>query len=214
MSVAVVLFAKAPVPGRAKTRLTPPLSAEQAADFHRACVCDAWESIGTTSASRYLYTDVPWTGSPEPAPPEQIRFQRGNDLGERMLNCFLELYTQNIDKALIIGSDSPSLPAAYRSEAVEALAGSDDVIGPSEDGGFYLIGCRQPHPRMFAGVPWSSPQTSARTEDRLRSLGRSIHKLPPWYDVDTPGDLRRLAAEASLPAHVGRWIDEHRSLLA
>jgi glycosyltransferase A (GT-A) superfamily protein (DUF2064 family) len=66
---------------------------------------------------------------------------------------------------------------------------------------------------MFEGVPWSSEETLERTEQSLAALGQSIHKLPPWYDVDTPDDLRRLAAEASLPRHVGSWLDEHRGLL-
>jgi hypothetical protein len=105
------------------------------------------------------------------------------------------------------------LPASYLVEGLEALTHADAVLGPAEDGGYYAIGCRQPHPRMFEGVPWSSEETFARTEKSLRALGQSIHKLPPWYDVDTPADLRRLAAEASLPRHVGSWLDEHRSLV-
>ncbi|MEX2304473.1 MAG: TIGR04282 family arsenosugar biosynthesis glycosyltransferase [Bryobacterales bacterium] len=215
MSIAIVLFAKAPLPGRVKTRLSPPLSAGQAAGFHKACVCDAWETIaGLTGASPYLYSDTLWAEPPEPIAPEQVKLQHGRDLGDRMFNCFQELLEHDHSGILIVGSDCPSLPGSYLVEGLEVLTRTDAVLGPAEDGGYYAIGCRQPHPRMFEGVPWSSEETFECTEKSLTALGQSIHKLPPWYDVDTLDDLRRLAAEASLPRHVGSWISEHRGLLA
>jgi hypothetical protein len=220
MSIALVLFAKAPLPGQVKTRLSPPLSRDQAAGFHKASVWDAWEKIaGLSGASRYVYTDTPWYSDapwaePLPIPPEYVKLQQGRDLGERMLNCLQELSDQRYSGMLLVGSDCPSLPASYLAEGLNALKHADAVLGPAEDGGYYAIGCRQPHPRMFEGVPWSSDKTFKRTEENLKALGQSIHKLPPWYDVDTPDDLRRLAAEASLPRHVASWLDEHRGLLA
>jgi glycosyltransferase A (GT-A) superfamily protein (DUF2064 family) len=130
-----------------------------------------------------------------------------------MLSCFRELSDLGHSGILIVGSDCPSLPGSYLVEGLEALTRRDAVLGPADDGGYYAIGCRRPHPRMFEGVPWSSEETLERTEKSLTALGQSIHKLPPWYDVDTPDDLRRLAAEASLPRHVRSWIHEHRGLL-
>jgi rSAM/selenodomain-associated transferase 1 len=215
MPDALVLFAKTPLPGRVKTRLTPPLSPEQAAEFHWACVCDTWEKIERVAVtSRYFYSDNTWEEGASPAGPEQRALQRGADLGDRMFNCFLELRARGHNRVLIIGSDSPTLPLAYIEQGLAALERSDAVLGPSEDGGYYAIGCRQPYPQMFAGVPWSSGDTLARTESSLRALGLSLHRLPRWYDVDTANDLRRLAAEPSPPAHVGRWIAEHGALLA
>ena len=214
MSDALVLFAKAPFPGRVKTRLTPLLSPVQAAEFHRACVCDAWEKVEQVAAtSRYFYSDYAWAEPAAPASPEQRALQRGADLGDRMFNCFQELQVLGHSRIVIVGSDSPTLPRACIEQGLAALDRADAVIGPSEDGGYYAIGCRQPYPGMFAGVPWSSAETMLRTEENLRALGLKVHLLPLWYDVDTPTDLRRLAGEASLPPHVGRWIAEHRYLL-
>jgi uncharacterized protein len=214
MPDALVLFAKAPLPGRVKTRLSPPLTPEQAAEFHWACVCDTWEKIQQVSAaSRYFYSDNTWAEREEPALPEQRALQQGADLGDRMYNCFQDLLSSGHSRALIVGSDSPTLPLEYIKQGLEALDHADAVIGPSEDGGYYAIGCRQPYPDMFAGVPWSSGDTLRKTEDRLHSLGMRTHHLPAWYDVDTINDLQRLAGESSLPPHVGRWIADHGSLL-
>lgn len=214
MSNALVLFAKAPIPGRVKTRLTPPLSPEQAAEFHWACVCDAWERVEQmTAASRYFYSDNALPNPESPAPPQQVALQRGADLGDRMLNCFQDLRARGHHRVLIVGSDSPTLPPAYIAQGLEALERADAVLGPSEDGGYYAIGCREPYPEMFAGVPWSSGETLQRTEASLRALGLRVHHLPTWYDVDTPRDLCRLAAEPSLPPHVASWIAEHAFLL-
>ena len=214
MPDALVLFAKAPVPGRVKTRLTPLLTPEQAAEFHWACVWDTWEKVQQVAAtSRYFYSDNAWVEGEEPALPEQRALQRGADLGDRMYNCFEDLRSRGHSRALIVGSDCPTLPLDYIQQGLAALEHSDAVIGPSEDGGYYAIGCREAHPDMFAGVPWSSGNTLRQTEDRLQILGLKVHHLPPWYDVDTANDLKRLAGEASLPPHVGRWIAEHGQLL-
>jgi hypothetical protein len=214
MSDALVLFAKAPLPGRVKTRLTPPLSPEQAAEFHWACVCDAWEALEQVpAASRYFYSDNVAPERPSPAGPEHLELQRGADLGDRMINCFQELRAKGHQRVLIVGSDSPTVPHAYLAQGLAALQRADAVLGPSEDGGYYAIGCREPDPRMFAGVPWSSAETLRRTEASLRALGQRVHHLPPWYDVDTPQDLRRLANEPSLPPHVASWMVEHAILL-
>jgi rSAM/selenodomain-associated transferase 1 len=214
MPDALTLFAKAPLPGRVKTRLTPPLSPEQAAEFHWACVCDAWEKIEqVTVSSRYFFSDNLRAERESPAGPEQLALQRGADLGDRMFNCFQDLRARGHNRMLIVGSDSPTLPFAYIQQGLAALERVDVVIGPSEDGGYYAIGCRQPYPQMFAGVPWSSGDTLARTEANLRALGLSVHYLPPWYDVDTAGDLKRLAGEFALPTHVAHWMAQHGSIL-
>jgi rSAM/selenodomain-associated transferase 1 len=214
MPDALVLFAKAPLPGRVKTRLTPLLSAEQAAEFHWACVCDTWDKIEQVPVeSRYFYSDNAWTNGNAPGAPEQRGIQRGADLGDRMFNCFQELHARGHRRMLIVGSDSPTLPLTYLEQGLEALDRADAVIGPSEDGGYYAIGCREPYPQMFSGVPWSAGDTLQRTEAGLRALGLKVVLLPAWYDVDTANDLRRLAREATLPANVAHWMTQHGSLL-
>ncbi len=214
MPNALVLFTKAPLAGRVKTRLMPLLSGNEAAEFHLACVCDTWEKLlQVGEASLYCYSDRAWEEFEPPAAPAQLALQVGSDLGARMYQCFADLRERGHSRSLIVGSDSPTLPLSYVEQGLEALEHSDVVVGPSEDGGYYAIGCREPHPAMFAGVPWSSADTLQRTEESLAALGLRVHHLPPWYDVDTASDLRRLAAEDSLPPRVGRWMAAHRWLL-
>jgi glycosyltransferase A (GT-A) superfamily protein (DUF2064 family) len=95
------------------------------------------------------------------------------------------------------------LPAEYVERAVDLLTNSDVVIGPAEDGGYYLIGLRQKHPGLFSDIAWSSSRVAAQTLERAATLGLTAARLPPWYDVDTPADLERLRAElVSLPPDV------------
>jgi rSAM/selenodomain-associated transferase 1 len=214
MSAALVLFAKAALPGRVKTRLIPPLSPEQAAEFHWACVSDMWEKLEQTRAtSRYFYSDNAWTGREAPAPPEQCGLQQGANLGDRMFNCFRDLHLLGHGRVLILGSDSPTLPVHLIEQGLAALERADAVIGPCDDGGYYGIGCRQPHPEMLAGVPWSTSETLRHTEQNLSALAWKVRRLPTWYDVDNPRDLRRLAKEASLPPNIEHWMKKHRELL-
>jgi hypothetical protein len=215
MPAAVVLFAKAPLPGRVKTRLTPPLSAGQAAEFHRACAHDTWRKIESLApAGSYFFSDTVWDDYSGLAAPGQRGVQRGADLGARMLNCFQDLHERGHSGVLIVGSDSPTLPREYLEQGLRALEDVDAVLGPTEDGGYYAIGCRRTHPQLLHGVEWSSPETLRQTEANLRALGLRFQKLPLWYDVDTAEDLKRLANEAALPPSVGAWVETHRSLLA
>jgi glycosyltransferase A (GT-A) superfamily protein (DUF2064 family) len=102
-----------------------------------------------------------------------------------------------------VNSDGPTLPAEYVARAVELLASCDVVIGPAEDGGYYLIGLRQEHPGLFSDIAWSSPRVAAQTLERAAALALTVARLPPWYDVDTPADLDRLRTElVSLPPDV------------
>ena len=210
MSAAIALFAKAPIAGCVKTRLQPPLSAEQAADLHLAFVLDVWDSLhAVPDVSLYLYRDEAWPNGDEPADGEYCELQRGSDLGERMLNCFDELQKHGHNRVLIVGSDSPTLPVAYLEEGLEKLHTADAVLGPSEDGGYYAVGCRQTRPAMFAGVNWSTTSTLAETECAFRRVGLQVETLPGWYDVDTARDLRRLADDANIPPRTKDWFDRH-----
>ena len=210
MSAAIALFAKAPIAGRVKTRLQPPLTPEQAADLHRAFVLDLWESLSSISeVSLFLFRDKTWPAGDEPAPPERCGLQQGSDLGERMLHCFDELQGRGHDRVLIVGGDSPTLPLAYLEQGLERLRDTDAVLGPSEDGGFYAVGCRQAPPRMFAGVHWSAASTREETERTFEREGLHCETLPEWYDIDTETDLRRLSVERILPPRTKAWFDRH-----
>ncbi len=210
MSAAITLFAKAPIAGRVKTRLQPPLTAQQAADLHLAFVLDAWEALKTIpDISLHLYRDEAWPNGDEPADRENCGLQHGEDLGARMLHCFDELQARGHNRVLIVGSDSPTLPAAYLEEGLEKLNDADTVLGPSEDGGYYAVGCRETRPGMFAGVSWSTRSTRAETERAFDREGLRYRELPEWYDIDTEKDLRRLAGEHNLPARTKAWFDRH-----
>ena len=134
---------------------------------------------------------------------------KGADLGERMLDCFEQMGAAGWGPLLIVGSDSPALPASTIAPFTNLLAGSPSVIGPADDGGYYAIGCRVPHPRMFEGVEWSSPQTLAQTVAALDRCGLLPAYLPRYYDIDTPDDLERLVADPGLGRHTRIWLDQN-----
>src|SRR5262249_11542972 len=151
--------------------------------------------------------------------PEMRRLaQRGDDLGARMANLVTDLLAAGHAAALVTGSDLPTLPARRFTEAAPVLTGgpADVGVGPTEDGGYYLIGLARPAPALFADMRWSAPDVLAVTCERAQRLGLRVHRLPPWYDVDTAADLVRLrddlASVAGLPAagavawRTRRWL--------
>ena len=215
MSEAIVLFAKAPRPGRVKTRLIPALSAEDSAALYEAFVRDMWERLRVVAPdSCFLYSDRAWPPYVELAGAGRAALQRGGDLGAKLLHGFEELRVQGYDRVLIVGSDSPTLPADYLRRGLDRLASKDAVLGPTLDGGYYAVGCRIPKAEMFKHVTWSSAATLEQTERAFVGMGWSIERLPGWYDVDTIDDLRRLAADSDLHGHARQWFLEHPELSA
>ncbi len=211
MKAAIALFARAPIPGRVKTRLIGSLSAEEVADLYRAFVLDVWEmlSVLAREAKLFLYADrehQEWHALAGGS----TRLQKGADLGERMLRCFEEMQAAGHRPLLILGSDSPALAPETIAPWVELLGRHPSLLGPAEDGGYYAIGCRAPHPRMFERVEWSGPHTLAQTAAALEHCGLPPGYLPLHYDVDAPLDLERLRREVSLGQHTSRWLGEHR----
>ena len=215
MSEAIVLFAKAPRPGRVKTRLIPALSAEDSAALYEAFVRDMWQRLrGVAPDSCFLYSDRAWPPYVELAGAGRAALQRGGDLGAKLLHGFEELNAHGYDRILIVGSDSPTLPADYLRRGLDLLASKDAVLGPTLDGGYYAVGCRVPKAEMFNQVTWSSPATLEHTERAFEGMGWSIERLPQWYDVDTVDDLRRLATDSDLHGYARQWFLEHPELSA
>lgn len=210
ISRALAVFAKRPIPGEVKTRLTPVLSPEQAAGIYWAMVQDTWALVSELAhVEPYLFVDKPWEGFDVLAAGRSVFIQQGVDLGSRMLSCLQSLTTHNFKPSVVIGTDSPTLPTAYVQAAFDLLQGEDDaVLGPAEDGGYYLVGCRRPHPKMFDGVSWSSDQTLAQTRSAFGAVGYRTRLTPVWRDVDAIGDLRRLASEPVGPA-VRAWLEQN-----
>ena len=180
------VFAKAPVPGRVKTRLRPALSGGQAARLAAAFVRDTLGKAARLGQPVTVY----YSGDRallEPLALPGVRWaeQGGGDLGARMARVPAP--------CLILGADSPHLPAALLRAALAAVPLHDVVLGPAEDGGYFLIGLRAPQPALFDGIAWSTETVLAQTLARADALGLTVHQTPPWYDLDTPADLRRLA---------------------
>ena len=191
-------MAKAPLPGTVKTRLVPPLTAGQAAELYRALLLDQLAQLkNLPSAARYL------AYAPDGA--ETIFrelggstyhyiTQSGEDLGARMKNLFADLWRCGHRNAVVIGSDLAALPLQILNDAFTRLSRKETqvVLGPSEDGGYYLMGMKQPVPELFDNMTWSHARVLAETTERLNALGLSYDLLPSWFDLDRVEDLRRL----------------------
>lgn len=207
MRPAIVLFAKAPRPGRVKTRLRPAVPGEQAAALHEAFVRDTLDLLNGLSAVAdiELHTDIPtdaWLDSGV-----TTGTQVPGDLGARMLAALERGLAGGRPRVMIVGSDAPSLPAGHLSGLLDLDA--DVALGPSEDGGYYAIACRRVDGRMFDGVEWSVPRTLEQTVRACEACGLSVDLGSPWYDIDTVEDLRRLGQEISLPRHTRDWFARH-----
>ncbi len=195
---ALAIMVKAPLPGTVKTRLVPPLKADEAADLYRALLLDQFEHLRQISgAERYVFY--------APAGAENIlrdmggadyayRAQSGGDLGARMAQVFDDLWRVGHRNIVLIGSDLPALPLQILNDAFTRLSRKETqvVLGPSEDGGYYLIGINRPAPELFENMTWSHGQVLAETTARLRALAVPFGLLASWFDVDTIDDLRRL----------------------
>jgi uncharacterized protein len=205
----IILFAKAPVPGKVKTRLTPPLSPEQAAGLHRAMVTDTLEALVTLGeAELQLHTDIPtdaWASCGVAG-----KLQHSGDLGQRMLVALAHGLEQGHPAVMIVGADAPGIPCEHFQTIL--ASGSDVTLGPCPDGGYYAIACRRWHPEMFRGVSWSSSQTLELTEAALRLCGLTTARGPLHHDVDTPADLQRLLRSLTIPPHTRRWLASHSLL--
>lgn len=196
--IALAAMAKVPVAGEVKTRLCPPLRPEQAAELARCFLEDRVAQLGGLPASDRLVAFTPPERVAELRAllPPDVRLlpQRGADLGERMSRLLSDLLAEGYAGAIAVGTDTPTLPTAYLVEASEALRSgvADVVLGPSEDGGYYLIGLGAPAPELFVDMSWSTATVYAETLARAGATGRRTSILPSWFDVDRVPDLARL----------------------
>jgi len=202
----LAVMAKKPVPGRTKTRLIPPLLPQQAADLYEALLRDTLERISGLRALQLAVGVTPAEALPyfrEVSPPGSILLPvEGDDIGVCLEQVLAALLARGFAKALAMNSDGPSLPLALVQQAVEDLNRADLVLGPSEDGGYYLIGLKSVRPELFRGIDWSTDRVTIQTLRRAEKLGWRVSLLPSWYDVDTPADLERLERElGGLPSN-------------
>jgi len=206
----VVIMAKHPEVGRTKTRLCPPLSPSGAAELYEALLNDTITLVSCLQGIRLAVAVTPaaavtaWRpGVPEGA---LLLPVEGADIGVCLSQATGHLFAEGFSRVLALNSDGPTLPAAHIERAEALLERSDVVLGPSEDGGYYLVGLRRPSPDLFRDIAWSTACVMAQTLDRAAALGLSVALLPSWYDIDTAADLERLRAElACLPPHTLAW---------
>jgi rSAM/selenodomain-associated transferase 1 len=197
-------MAKVPGASAVKSRLHAVLSAERATELYRCFLLDRLDALSALEGVSLVvaFTPVEAAGLMRELAPAAFRLvaQRGADLGERLSTLLRELLEEGHAGAIAIDSDSPTLPMAYVTEAARVLRDGrcDVVLGPCEDGGYYLIGLRSPQPDLFEGVPWSTDAVSSTTLGKASRRGLSVHVLPRWFDVDTEADLRRLRAEMTM----------------
>jgi hypothetical protein len=203
----LAVMAKAPRAGLVKTRLCPPLSPDEAAELAGAFLLDAVDLVRSVAAARPAMVYAPLEARAffhALAPDFTLVAQRGDDLGARLSHAFEDLLADGAPGAIVIGSDVPTLPSAVLEAALERLAGADLVLGPSEDGGYYLIGLREPRASLFADMAWSTEDVFEETMCRAGALGLDVGLLPAWFDVDTAADLERLEAALAAPGSGAR----------
>jgi len=207
---AVGLFAKPVIPGQVKTRLTPPLTPEQAATLYGAFLGDLAGMLHGL-ADRYdwmVFSTAPQAQrntSPEGAPPPpRVERQQGEDLGGRMDHALAALLAAPGRRgAVLIGSDAPTVGPDQLELAFARLEDHDLVFGPSWDGGYYLVGANAPHGEVFEDIVWSTPEVLSETIKRVRDHELRAAFLPPWYDVDEARDM------AFLRVHLRALLVEH-----
>ncbi len=191
-------MAKVPGATPVKSRLHPALTPDRATELYRCFLLDRLDALATVPGIEPVvaFTPADAADALEALVPAGFRCvaQRGPDLGARLHTVLATLIADGHRAAIAIDSDSPTLPMAYVADAARVLgSGSADVVvGPCDDGGYYLIGLAAPRPGLFEGIPWSTSDVLPLTLQRAKSLGLSLHLLPPWFDVDTEADLRRL----------------------
>ena len=203
-SEAIVLMAKAPVAGRVKSRLCPPLDPREAAALYACMLGDTAGEVSTLPrVRRYLFLDPPFPADfpkGEPFSAFERLPQRGMDLGDRMRDAASTAFRRGARRVVIVGSDCPALSAGTIRRAFRELSsGASVVFGPSADGGFYLVGLSSPDERLFRGIRWSTPEVLRDAAARCRILSAPFSFLSPGRDVDTGEDLLAL----------GEWARTH-----
>jgi rSAM/selenodomain-associated transferase 1 len=193
----LLFFIKNPEGGKVKTRLASALGEEQAVKLYKRFMLEMLSSLNRGTFLFYLcfYPGdslenlKKWLGEEYLYMP-----QYGGDLGERMENCFMEAFAMNFKRVVLIGSDIPDLPLEFIEEAFTSLKEKDAVIGPSLDGGYYLIGFKDKtfSSKVFKGISWSTERVFEQTTKILEREGLTVHSLKPLRDIDTIEDLRNL----------------------
>ncbi len=214
--VALAVMARAPSDARGKKRLLKSLGVDDGTDLRCAILLDTLDIAQSVPGVERLLVFAPESGGAEIAQLAGGKFrvlpQRGDDLGERLEHAFADIFALGCSAVTIIGSDLPTLPAEHVEQGIAVLRREGDplVLGPSMDGGYYLVGLRTNHPEIFHGIPWSTPDVLAATLSAAEVHRLSVTLIPSWYDIDSVDDLRRVlepSAERALrPRRTHAWL--------
>ena len=211
----LALFARAPVPGSVKTRLSPALPPRLACDLYGGMLADAIRVLlaARTDERRLFLADDALVAGSRARIPEGVReaMQVGDDLGARLEHAFGVMFGSGAEGAVIFGADCPWLDVPAVNRAFDALERVDLVLGPADDGGYTLIGLARAVPDLFRGIAWGTDRVLAQTLERANAVGLSIAKLETLEDLDTPADLVRalatLLARPSTAPHTRRALE-------
>jgi uncharacterized protein len=192
MKHALAIFAKTPVPGNVKTRLTPPLSLEQGCELYRCMLLDTITRARSLSLDTVIFYQGDAAYFEEIAPGVRLIPQLETELGGRLEDAFDRLRALGYAGVAVIGSDAPDLPLSSITAAFAQMEkGKQVVFGPAEDGGYYLVALRSACGELFTDIPWSGPEVLERSLQKAHAAGLSVGLLPMWYDVDSFDDLFR-----------------------
>jgi rSAM/selenodomain-associated transferase 1 len=203
-SCGIAVMAKASQPGRTKTRLVPPLTFEEAAEFNTAFLkdiaCNLIKAGALADIANYVAFGPPISESffRTILPPDIELIESWLPyFGDCLLAAVRALLARGHGSAVVLNSDSPTLPTSILIKSAQLLAKPGDrvVLGPTSDGGYYLLGLKQAHSRMFEDIAWSTDRVAAQTIERAQEIGLELHILPTWYDVDDIGSVRQLCDE-------------------
>ncbi len=222
MSTCLIIFAKNPIPGKVKTRLSPQIAPPDAAELYKAFIADIAINALQLKCDRVVVAYTPLDAEPSfhGICEQSINYmpQEGRDLGERMKNAFRCAMDEGSTRTVIIGTDSPTLPVSYIQDAFSALERVPITIGPTFDGGYYLIGLSEQNDDIFDGVEWSTSSVFSQTLTRIKTAKKQFYLLPPWYDVDTPNDLEflqshilamKLSHASDIPINTLQSLEKH-----
>jgi len=221
----IAFMAKASVPGRAKTRLVPPLTFDEAAALNTAFLQDVANNLLLAALGAAPHAGI--VGYAAYGPPGSEDFFHRTlpasiglidawlpNFGDCLLHTIQEIFARGHGSAVVLNSDSPTLPTRLLNETAELLASPGDraVLGPSSDGGYYLLGLKTAHRRMFEDIAWSTERVAEQTLERARDINLSVHLLPVWYDVDDVESLHRLDTELRGGDSAGRRSHPHHCI--
>ncbi|MEL7038875.1 MAG: TIGR04282 family arsenosugar biosynthesis glycosyltransferase [Cyanobacteria bacterium J06592_8] len=192
----LIIFTRYPEPGKTKTRLIPALGAEGAAKFHRQMAEDIVKTVREFSFSNSVSLEIRYTGGSLELMQDWLgadlvyNLQGTGDLGDRLIGCLQDAFDREKTAIIVIGTDCPDVSSDIFSEAYEKLQHQDVVLGPAEDGGYYLIGLSRFIPEIFVGINWGTSEVFQQTLAICKTLNLSVEFLPQLADIDRPEDLK------------------------